>query len=243
MKKDNIFNHPQDRIPPFEFNDNVVAVFEDMINRSVPFYSEIVRRQVQLAARFYKDGTKIWDLGCSHGNFGLGFAALMAGKPFQLIGIDSSQPMLDKYSSRLQKMGGLRSIELLCSDVMDVELSKASVVVLNLTMQFLDPGYRDQLISKIFEALVPGGVLLITEKIVHEDDYLDELQQAFYYRYKTENGYSRMEISQKRDALENVMIPDSVEVHQKRFTESGFTQYDLWLKWFNFAAWICRKRG
>ena len=241
MGKDRIFNHPQDRIPPFEFNDRVVAVFEDMIHRSVPFYSEIVRRQVQLTARFYKEQTRIYDLGCSHGNLGIGLLDLLSDKPFELIAVDNSRPMIEKYQSRLDKMGGVRSIELKCEDILEVPISNASVVILNLTMQFLKPQKRDALIASVCEGLIPGGVLLITEKVVHEDEYLDELQQAFYYRYKMENGYSKMEISQKRDALEKVMIPDSVEVHEDRFTRSGFRTFDLWLKWFNFAAWVCRK--
>ena len=239
--KDTIYSLPQDRIQPFAFNDQVAAVFDDMIGRSVPLYRETVKRQAQLAARFHQPGTRIYDLGCSNGNLGLSLCSLMLDAPFEMICVDTSKPMLDRFAERLAPLPGAENIRLVHDDIRTVEMSNASVVVLNLTMQFIAMEERDGLISRIHDALVPGGVLLLTEKVVHDDPVLDEMEVGFYYRLKEENGYSRMEISGKREALDNVLIPETLTDHQERLRNAGFTAQDIWLKWFNFASIIaCR---
>jgi len=242
MSKDSLFSKPQKPVPPFEFNESVVQVFDDMINRSVPCYRELVLRQAQLTAHYYQPQTRIYDLGCSTGNLSLAVCAVMGNDlPFQLIGVDNSEPMLTVCRERMQSAPAVAQISLQCADICKVELSNASVVILNLTLQFIPPAERQALLNRIFKALVPGGILLLTEKTVHAHAGLSDLQQDFYYRFKAENGYSQMEISQKREALENVLVPDTVETHLERLDEAGFKAVDTWLKWFNFASFIALK--
>lgn len=239
--KDKIYSSPLDQITPFEFDENVVNVFDDMINRSVPYYSEIVKRQAQLAAHFYNQDTIVLDLGCSHGNFGIALAAEMGQNDFRVSAIDNSEPMVIKYKDRLIKSGLSEKISVTCSDIRDVNIKNASVVVMNLTLQFLPETDRAEFIKRIHDALNPGGVFLITEKIHHKDELLDQLEQTFYYRFKKENGYSELEISQKREALENVLVPDTLEQHMERFEKAGFSHTAIWHKWFNFCSFICVK--
>ena len=241
LQKDTIYTLPQDRILPFEFTDQVAMVFDDMIGRSVPLYRETVKRQAQLTARFYQPGTRIYDLGCSNGNLGLSLCSLMLDAPFEMVCVDSSKPMLERFAERLTPLPGSEHLRLVQDDIRTVPMHNASVVVVNLTLQFITVSERDALIQRIHHALVPGGVLLLTEKVIHEDPVLDEMEVGFYYRLKEENGYSRMEISQKREALENILVPESVTCHQKRLHAAGFVTQDLWLKWFNFASFIARK--
>ncbi len=118
---------------------------------------------------------------------------------------------------------------------------RSSVVLINLTLQFLNVEKRNDLIKKVYNGLKPNGILLLTEKIIHESESIDELQTRFYKSFKLDNGYSELEISQKRDALENVLIPETVEDHLSRFKSAGFSQLDIWLKWFNFTSFICKK--
>lgn len=238
---DKIYSAPIDNIPPFEFDENVVNVFDDMINRSVPFYSEIVKRQAQLAAHFYADGSSIFDLGCSHGNFGMAFANEMGKRDFKISAIDNSEPMVMKYRGRLEAAGLSDRISVICADIRDIVISNASVIVMNLTLQFIPVPDRDSFIKSVYDSLDPGGIFLITEKIHHSDEYLDELEQVFYYRFKKENGYSELEISQKREALENVLIPETLEEHIQRFKKSGFGKIAIWQKWFNFCSFLCIK--
>jgi tRNA (cmo5U34)-methyltransferase len=212
-----------------------------MIHRSVPFYKEIIKRQAELAVKFHKPGTKIYDLGCSNGNFGIKFLNAMGVKPFEMIAVDNSEHMLAQYRTRLDNHPAGSNITLSCNDIQTISFEPSSVVSLNLTLQFLPIDCRDTLIQKLFNCLMPGGILLITEKVIHENKDMTDLQQEIYYNFKKENGYSNLEISQKRDALENVLIPETTEEHIKRFTESGFSKTDIWFKWFNFTSFICIK--
>lgn len=238
---DSIYSQVQPTVAPFEFDDKVVQVFDDMISRSVPLYRESLNRQSELAAHFYKDQSVIYDLGCSNGNFGLQFIQRMEGQPFEMVGIDTSQPMLNQYLSRLKDLPSNDQVELCCQGIENYPFKSASVIVINLTLQFLSLEVRSALIKRLYDALLTGGILLLTEKIVHQDQELSQLQQDWYYRFKKENGYSQLEISQKRDALENVLIPETIEQHQARLETAGFKQIDVWLKWFNFASMICVK--
>ncbi len=242
MEKDTVFKKKMGQVPPFAFDDAVTRVFDDMLTRSVPLYSQNLKLLAKLTRTFYRPGTSIYDMGCSHGNFGITLMDAFENYPFKMIGVDSSRPMIDRYKERLQ--GGNKSgrqIVLVCDTMENTKIENASVVVVNLTLQFVLPDRRDAIIRRIHKGLIPGGVLLLTEKTVHSDPFFQELQTEFYCSFKRENGYSDLEISQKRDALEKVLIPDTIETHEKRIKEAGFVFFETWLKWFNFAGMIAFK--
>jgi len=241
MSKDKIYADHQEKIPPFEFNRQVVEVFDDMLGRSVPLYRESILRQAQIAAQSYRVGTRIYDLGCSNGNLGVALCHEMGKRNFEMIAVDSSAPMLETFAQRLSELQGGNRVRVEENDIRQVQLENASVVIINLTLQFLPVADRDELIRKTYQALVPGGMVLLTEKVVHENAKLNDLEQDFYYRFKAENGYSQMEISQKREALENVLVPETLETHRQRLQQGGFTAIDVWLKWFNFASILAVK--
>lgn len=241
MVKDNIYASRRQPLPPFEFNRQVVEVFDDMLERSVPLYREAILRQAQLAALSYHPGTRIYDLGCSNGNLGLALCREMGEREFTMVAVDNSAPMLESYAARLSGLPAAERVDLQEADIRQVRFSDASVVLINLTLQFLPPADRENLLRQVYQALVPGGMLLLTEKVMHEQPALNQLQQDFYYRFKAENGYSQMEISQKREALETVLVPESLETHQARLRACGFEAIDIWLKWFNFASLLAVK--
>lgn len=241
MKKDRVFAEKKDRIEPFAFNREVTAVFDDMLTRSVPMYKESIQRQAQMTLGFFQEKTRIYDLGCSHGNLGILILEQFKNRSFAMVGVDSSPPMIEKYHTRLEQVDNAHQIDLVCGMLEEAAIENASVVLINLTLQFLDVKKRAHLIQKIYDGLLPGGVLLVTEKIIHNTSSIDDLEQDFYRRFKRENGYSELEISQKRDALEKVLIPESLGVHKQRFLDAGFSAVDIWLKWFNFASMIAIK--
>ncbi len=243
MEKDRVFAGKKTTVHPFEFNKQVARVFDDMLNRSVPFYNESITRQSQLTRQFYQPGTIIYDLGCSHGNLGMMILSQFHKMPFKMLAVDSSKPMIEKYSKRLEKFDNPSQIELVCGLLEDVLIKNASVVLINLTLQFLNKEKRDNLIKKIYQGLNPNGILILTEKIVHDSNELNNLQTRFYKTFKLENGYSELEISQKRDALEKVLVPDSLEIHKNRILNAGFAEFDIWLKWFNFASMLAIKKS
>jgi tRNA (cmo5U34)-methyltransferase len=241
MAKDDIYLEPQCPVPAFEFDAQVARVFDDMISRSVPFYREIIHRQVQMIARYHQPGTAIYDLGCSNGNLLLQACRRMGDVDYKMVGVDNSAPMLEAFQERLATTSYGDRVTLECRDISQTPIENASVVVLNFTLQFLPKGERKALASKIHSGLNSGGALLFSEKITHSDSRLSELQQDFYYAFKRENGYSDLEISQKREALEKVLIPETMERHLDRLRQVGFQAVEVWQKWFNFAALIAIK--
>jgi len=241
MSRDLLYTKPQQPIPPFEFNQKVVDVFDDMIHRSIPGYAEIISKQAQMIQRFYQPKTYIFDLGCSHGNIGLELCKIFPQLDAKMVAVDSSIAMLTAYTQRLATYAAHIRINLICIDVTNLHLLNASVVVINFTLQFLPIVKRDQLIQDIYTALTPGGILLLSEKVYHPSKPLDVLQKEYHHRFKLENGYTELEISQKREALEEVLIPETIESHEARLSRAGFIHLDIWRKWFNFCSWICLK--
>jgi len=241
MKKDRVFAKRQDTIEAFEFNEAVTSVFDDMLTRSVPFYMESITRQAQLCLQFYNEKTVVYDLGCSNGNLGIMICKYFGERKFSMVGVDSSCFMIEKYRERLENKVCRKNVRLICGPAEDIEIINASVVILNLTIQFIDPDKRDAIIGKIYRGLCRGGVLLLTEKIISGTEIISDVQQKYYKKFKKENGYSELEISQKRDALEDVLIPETIEAHQDRLQRAGFNSFDVWLKWFNFASFIAIK--
>ena len=243
MGTDKIYAEPVDALAPFEFNQQVANVFDDMLERSVPLYRECLRRQAQLIGLYCPAGSRIYDLGCSHGNLGMMVLDELGEGLREMLAVDTSLPMLERYRQRLAAHPLRDRVVLVAEDIRALPLLEASAVVVNLTLQFLPLGDRDRLLAQIYHALKPGAILLLTEKTVAADGEVAALEQDFYYRFKAENGYSELEISQKREALETVLLPESLDQHLQRLRRVGFSQPVVWLKWFNFAGILCRKVG
>lgn len=241
MGKDRLFAGKKEKPEPFKFNREVADVFDDMLNRSVPLYGESIKRQAQIASDYYQDKSRIYDLGCSNGNLGFFIREQMKGRTLTLIGVDSAIPMIEKYAKRLKSEDDQGSVHLVCGYLEDIRIKNASVVLINLTLQFIAPQKRDAVLAAVFNGLNPGGILLLTEKTIHTEKEMNDLEIQFYKTFKLENGYSELEISQKREALEKVLLPDTIEVHEKRLKQAGFKTIDIWLKWFNFASFIAIK--
>lgn len=239
--KDNIYLYDE-ALADFVFDDKVAAVFSDMINRSVPGYALIVRMISILAERYARNNTLLYDLGCSLGAVTFLLQQLKLDNS-KLIAVDNSQAMLDQCQASLQQnsAANLLPVELRCENVLDTKLSNASVVVLNFTLQFIAPDYRDALIKKIYDALVPGGILIISEKIIFTEQEKNDLFIDLHHQFKQANGYSALEISRKRSAIENVLIPETLAQHENRIKNAGFTKCECWFQCFNFVSMFAVK--
>ena len=240
MTKDRIFAQKTDPVQPFRFDERVATVFDDMLHRSVPLYAQSIRLQAELAAEYFQEGTRIFDLGCSHGNLGMMIFNRFGKRPFSMTAVDSSAPMIEKYRGRLSEREK-QTVRFVCDRIENTPVSNASVVILNLTIQFIAPEKRDAIVKELYNGLVPGGVLLLTEKITSHAEEIRGLYESFYRDFKLENGYSELEISRKRDALEEVLIPETLDDHRARLQSAGFEPVDVWLKWFNFASILAVK--
>ncbi len=242
MDKDEVFKGEIEQASDFKFGANVAKVFDDMVSRSVPFYGEMQRMMAELAADHAVEGSDIYDLGCSTGTTMIGMDT-MVNPSIRFIGVDDSQEMLDKCKSKLMEVGFSRNYDLRTADLNNgVQIQNASVVVLCLTLQFVRPIYRERLIKDIYDGLNPGGALILIEKILAEDSNFNRDFIKHYYNYKRRNQYSELEISQKREALENVLIPYKVSEDITLLRDRGFDHCEVFFKWYNFAGIIAIKK-
>ncbi|NUO08307.1 MAG: carboxy-S-adenosyl-L-methionine synthase CmoA [Candidatus Brocadia sp.] len=241
MSKDELFKSNMTTIADFNFGEKVASVFDDMLDRSVPFYREIQRMIMEMAADFAVEGTNIYDLGCSTGTTILNLGQNIPGK-VKFIGVDYSQDMLARCKQKLAECYFAREHELICADLnQGVNIGNASVVVMVLTLQFIRPLNRDKLIRSILSGLNENGCLILVEKVLGEDSVFNRLFIKYYYDFKKRNGYSELEIAQKREALENILIPYKLSEDRELLLKEGFRYCDVFFKWYNFFGMVAVK--
>ena len=236
--RDRVFSRRLSEVKAFEFNETVASVFQDMISRSVPGYSLLLRMIGLYADIFVTPASRVYDLGCSLGEASLLVADQTRDIDCRIIAVDNSAAMIEKCR---QHPAGATAIEWCCGDIRDTTTENASMVVLNLTLQFLQPEERPALLQRIFDGLNPGGILVLSEKIVFEDATENERMIQLYQGFKKTMGYSDLEISQKRNALENVLIPDSDQQHRRRLQSTGFDEVYQCFRGFNFVSYLAIK--
>jgi tRNA (cmo5U34)-methyltransferase len=239
--KDTLFSEKRQEVSDFDFGKDTAVVFDDMLDRSVPFYREMQRMIGEITTDYVLDGTNLYDLGCATCNAFIELDPILP-KKVKFIGIDFSKDMLDRAREKIARTGTQRGHELICADLNDdIEITNASVVVMNLTLQFIRPVRRQRVMSNIAKGVLPGGCLLIVEKVLSKDSKINRSFIKYYYDFKQRNGYSEMEIAQKREALENVLIPYRLEEDYELFLNSGFSFADVFFKWYNFCGIVAVK--
>ena len=239
--RDTIYADPLSETGLFTFDDNVARVFPDMIKRSVPGYPTIVSMTGLLAGRYATAGSTVYDLGCSLGASTLAMRQNINQQDCGIVAIDNSASMLERCQNIIDTDTHDTPVTLTCADLQDVSIEDASVVVLNFTLQFIPRELRDSVISGIYQGLRPGGIMVLSEKVTFEDPHLDELNIDLHHQFKRANGYSDLEIAQKRSALEDVLIPETLNRHRQRIADAGFSSCDVWFQCFNFASLIALK--
>ncbi|MFZ5653743.1 MAG: carboxy-S-adenosyl-L-methionine synthase CmoA [Pseudomonadota bacterium] len=235
-ERDRLFARPLAEIAGFRFDHRVAEVFPDMIRRSVPGYETIVAMTGTLAERYAQPGTRCYDLGCSLGASTLALRQGLGDRDCTIVAVDNAPAMIERCRRILAADAGRAPVDLRTADLRELEIANASLVVLNFTLQFVPPAERAPLIRRIRAGLVPGGVLVLSEKIAFADAELDRLMIDLHHAFKRANGYSELEIAQKRAALEQVLIPETLETHRRRLREAGFAAVDVWFQCFNFAS-------
>ncbi|HLV78220.1 MAG TPA: carboxy-S-adenosyl-L-methionine synthase CmoA [Marinobacter sp.] len=225
----------------FRFDASVARVFPDMIRRSVPGYTTIIPMIEVITEQYVQPGSHCYDLGCS---LGASTLAMRHGIPYadcRLVGVDNSSAMIERCRHYVALDDHELPVTLRCEDILTTELSRASVTTLNFTLQFVPPEQRPGLLSRIAGATLPGGVLILSEKIHFESGTEQDTQTRLHHEFKRANGYSDLEISQKRSAIENVLIPETLAAHRERLLASGFDQVLVWYQCFNFVSMLAIK--
>ncbi|XOZ34968.1 carboxy-S-adenosyl-L-methionine synthase CmoA [Halomonadaceae bacterium KBTZ08] len=221
---------------PFRFDEAVARVFPDMIRRSVPGYTTIVPMIGIIAARFARPHTTLYDLGCSLGAVSLAMRHSVKAEGTRIVAVDNAASMIERCRHYVALDDGQLPVALQCADIRSIDYQPASVVALNFTLQFLPPQERDTLLHRLCQALAPGGVLVLSEKVAFEDPAEQSLLENLHLDFKRAQGYSEMEISRKRNALEQVLIPETIATHRQRLQHAGFEQVTLWHQSLNFVS-------
>ncbi|MDO7597017.1 MAG: carboxy-S-adenosyl-L-methionine synthase CmoA [Pseudomonadota bacterium] len=241
-KLDSIYASPLDEIIDFRFDERVVDVFPDMIQRSVPGYGTMISTIGILAARYAQEDSHCYDLGCSLGAITLSMRQRITKSNCDIIAVDNSIAMIERGQQLLvSDQTSAIQVTMICADLKNVDIENASVVVLNFTLQFIPVEERLLLIKRIYQGLKPGGILILSEKIAFDDNAKQEFHIEAHHDFKRANGYSNLEISQKRSALEKVLIPETLVSHQKRLKLAGFDFSELWFQCFNFISLVAIK--
>jgi tRNA (cmo5U34)-methyltransferase len=239
---DRLFAQPLSQVPDFAFNEDVVRVFPDMIKRSVPGYPTIVENLGVLAAQFAQPNTALYDLGSSLGAVTQALRRHVRTEGCKVVAVDNSQAMVERCREYLNAQDSmyqeLLPVQVVEGDILALAFKPASVIALNFTLQFIAPAQRLELLTRIRQALVPGGALILSEKLRFNDPAEQQLLGDLHIAFKRANGYSDLEIAQKRSAIENVMKPDSLEENRERLLAAGFSRVVPWFQCLNFASMI-----
>jgi len=225
----------------FTFDESVARVFPDMIRRSVPGYATIVSMTGLLAGRYARSGSRLYDLGCSLGASSLAMRQAIRQPDCRIVAVDNSPAMLERCRSIVDTDTHDTPVDLVCEKLQDVAIEQASVVVLNFTLQFIPREERDEVLRGIYRGLLPGGIMILSEKVTFEDPHLDALNIDLHHQFKRANGYSELEIARKRNAIEQVLLPETLACHRQRIARAGFGSCDVWFQCFNFASLIALK--
>ncbi|MCC8378751.1 MULTISPECIES: carboxy-S-adenosyl-L-methionine synthase CmoA [Xenorhabdus] len=240
-QRDSLFSAPIANLGDWSFDERVAEVFPDMVKRSIPGYSNIISMIGMLASRFVTPDSQIYDLGCSLGAATLSIRRNIDVDGCRIIAVDNSPAMVERCRRHIDAFKAKTPVEIIEQDILDTDIQNASMVVLNFTLQFLQPDDRQKILNKIYAGLKPGGVLVLSEKFNFEDQNIGELLFSMHHDFKRANGYSELEISQKRSMLENVMRTDSVETHKSRLKQAGFQHSEVWFQCFNFGSLLAVK--
>ena len=236
MSKDQIYEQQEAAAGSFEFNAAVAEVFPDMLRRSIPGYDASISAIGQLARRYVQSGTHCYDLGCSLGAAAFAMRSNILAKNCRIIAVDNAPAMTERCRSLLATHESKTQCTVLDDDVRQVEISNASMVVMNYTLQFLPLNERLTMIQRVYSGMNQGGVFVLSEKVADEDPDVERLLVDLHHEFKKANAYSDLEISRKRSALENVLIPETTNVHLQRLADAGFSHSGVWLRYFNFVS-------
>jgi tRNA (cmo5U34)-methyltransferase len=227
---DDVYREPRPHIVDFAFDETVAGVFPDMIRRSVPGYETVIPLSALLAARYVRDGTRVYDLGCSLGATTLALTGQLGDTSCDIVAVDNSAAMIERAK---QERSWDRRVHFVLDDVRETEIRDASAVLMNYVLQFIAPRERLDLLTRIHAGMLGGGALILSEKVAGDTEF-----DAVHADFKRANGYSELEVSQKRTALENVMVPDTVETHIERLESAGFGSSAVWFRCLNWVSII-----
>jgi tRNA (cmo5U34)-methyltransferase len=225
----------------FTFNEHVADVFDDMLDRSVPFYRNVITTTADLIRHLARPGSRVFDLGCSTGSTLLELARLLPDMNLHYIGIDNAPAMLDKARRKAAMYSKSGVMEFRNQDITSADLEGADIILCNYTLQFIRPPLRPDFVARLYKHLATGGLLFVSEKVISHHSLLNRKFIDIYHGFKREQGYSELEIAAKREALENVLVPFSIRENIMLFNQAGFSPVEPFFQWINFVSILAIK--
>jgi tRNA (cmo5U34)-methyltransferase len=241
MSTDEIYAARHAEAGSFEFNEAVTDVFPDMLRRSIPGYAASIQAIGSLAARHVVAGSCCYDLGCSLGAATLAMRQNIGVPNCRIVAVDLSRAMISKFQQTINLQGENIEVSIVEADIRDISIANASMIVMNYTLQFLPVDERAAMLRKIYDGMLPGGVFVLSEKVIDQDAEIEKILVELHHEFKRRNAYSDLEISRKRTALENVLVPDTEGEHRARLHNAGFRNVGVWLRYFNFISLVAIK--
>jgi tRNA (cmo5U34)-methyltransferase len=234
---------------PWAFDDSVTAVFDDMLQRSIPQY-DVMRATVQTMGQDYvRSGRLVVDLGASSGEGIAPFVAEEsrrgAGESARFVAIECSPAMLAALRKRFASAIGTGIVTVFDHDLrrgLPALDGQASLVLSVLTLQFVPMEYRQQVLRSAYDALAPGGAMILVEKVLGSSASIDTQFVSHYLDNKVRNGYTEEEVDRKRLSLEGVLVPMTAPWNEEMLRNAGFAEIDCFWRWLNFAGWLALKR-
>ena len=240
MNEDRLYATEKAGDEPFRFDESVARVFPDMLRRSIPGYAASLEAIGALAARYVTAGSNAYDLGCSLGAATLAMRQGIRHPGCHIVAIDNAPAMIERCRTIIAaddaRHPASASVEVVLGDIRAADIQNASMAVLNYTLQFLSVTDRDAVIGRIFAGMNDGALLVLSEKVVDEDEHMEQLLVDLHHEHKRRNDYSALEVARKRAALEHVLVPESVAAHRDRLHRAGFRHSAVWLRYFNFVS-------
>ncbi len=240
-EQDRLYAETQSGIADFVFDERVAVVFPDMIQRSVPGYNTIINMIGALAGQRVTTHSRCYDLGCSLAASALAVRQGVGKRDCRIIAVDNSPAMLQRAQRYIDQSPGSATIDLVCADIQDVRVLDASMVILNFTLQFIPVAQRQALLQSIHDGMFEQGILVLSEKITLPTREGEALFVDMHHAFKKAQGYSELEISQKRTALDNVLLPETLDAHKQRLRQVGFNTVEVWFQCFNFVSLLAIK--
>lgn len=241
FERDRLFTHTSPGSGAFRFDAAVARVFPDMLRRSIPGYTTLLELIGVLAAQIVQHETRVYDLGSSLGAVSLSIRHALGSRSAKIIAVDNSEAMVERSRELIDMDTAQVPVEVHHGDIADFPIENASLVVLNFTLQFLPVEVRAALLEKIHTALVPGGCLVLSEKVLTGRAPDDLWNQKLHDAFRESNGYSQLELSRKRQALERVLVPDSIDEHEARLVQAGFSPQP-WFRALHFVSWVATRK-
>lgn len=230
----------QDKIMPegkWKFDKDVTAVFDNMLQRSIPQYEVMRELCFRIGKNFVVPKTYIADIGCSNGT---------AISPFiDEFGDNNNYTMLDVSDSMLTE--AKRRFPQQKDNILKYDITQGlpehnySVILSILTIQFTPIEYRHKIIKSCYDLLCANGAFVFVEKVLGNTSKIDDVFVNEYYSIKRDHQYTQEQIQAKRKSLEGVLVPITSSWNIDLLKSAGFKQIDCFWRCLNFAGFIALK--